>query len=145
MEEGEVPSRTAAAPSSPGDNAVQPPAEGAQQAAAAAALPEEAAGQPGTLAELQQQGSEEPPPLPSEAVPRGADGIAEQAGVPPDSAASSSISVSEAPVPELVSKAASGGHPGHVPAGRCQEARPAWPGPVPDTAAGQHLVCMCLG
>ena len=111
MEEGEVPSRAAAVLSSPGDTAVQPPAEGAQEAAAAAALPQQADGQPVTAAELQQQGSEEPPPLPSEAVPPEANGIAEQAGVAPDSAAGSSNAVSEAHRPELVSEAASGEAP----------------------------------
>ena len=116
MEEGEVPSRAAVAPSSPGATAVQPPAEGAQEAAAAAALPEQADGQPSTVAELQQQGSEEPPPLPSEAVPPEADGIAEQANLLPDSAAGSSDAASEAHRPESVSEPASGGHLGHVPA-----------------------------
>ena len=110
MEEGEVSLRAAAAPSPPGGNAVQPPAEGAQEAAAAAAaLPDQADGQPSTVAELQQQGSQEPPPLPSETVQPEPDGSAEQAGIPPDSAAGSSEAVSEADRPELVSEAASGG------------------------------------
>ena len=118
MEEGEVPSRAAAilsSPGAPGDSDVQPPAENAQEAAATAALPEQADGQPGMAAELQQRGSEEPPPLPSEAVPPEPDGSAEQAGVPPDSVAGSSDAVSEAHGPKLVSEAASGGHLGHVP------------------------------